>query len=1169
MACLCLCAGILRPAAWSQDTSEPEVLSYPAPPAYATVQMRLLPSGDVGFSAYLNGMRRRLDVPQLLRGTLGCDWQPDNAYRPETAGVCHHLLKTGDGPARGALLLNPLVMALHASGAEHVSLSLILPRRPRLFTIQTTGTWRVSDFSDLVYEYESRSMDTAPVLVQVQPMPPPNLAWFAAPLLAILLIPPCAALILRRRRHNQTGSKAIVWVSWIQLSSALLWLVAWPPGRIVEMLARLHLLSLLAELVVGGLVCCGPPLLATGISFLILRDRLVPEPEARSIGRFLRRYFLPQAGLTLIFTFLLIGLALDSQNVHAVTGGLLLGLCSGIGLIWFSKGRHGGSARALQSGMLHDRVMQLAGSAGVRIRSVSILWNWSAGEANAGALLPSRRILVTDSLLKICTRRETDAVLAHEVGHFRQGPGIFPPILGWAFTLVYLPCHIFISGDALWVESLLALLACGLMLAGVRITRRREFRADQWSVYCTQDPLALISGLGRVARLRGLPLDWSRFEGCILTHPSLRRRALRLARHCNLPEGLALAALEDPDSVSLVRGVPDEHYSLEAECPPEGIEFSGAKKTSHLARTALALPALILLLTFALAAGAGLLPDDRGLLVFLLGLPFVLWASTKTLGRLHRRFFRRIAMAVSRRLPAEPRGDMVTLIPGPDLEATDGFYAWDIGRLAMRENRLVYLGEKASFSVPRAAIAAVEVSDTRRGLGAVYGVRIRTQDGAFVFREALRATSRRRALAIAEKWGAWLKTTTAEEAANGSSPGEFPPPALPATPARATPQARSLRSLLLFPVLQFAVGEFLSSLLPESGWFHWAAIAAPLLYCVILAPVLWFRGSRGGPAARRTDNPPQVADAPHNKQLPYYHQQMPLAARMQAEEAMAVDASRLAQRANAAEGEESVRLLADAQQACENLLASNPRHLLGLQVLAHVLAAQAMSRDREEAVCLCARAQEIIETAAAIAPDNSAVTTMLGHLLLRRALLTPGEAGMEFLSRSRQALESALRARPSFDHARILWAHVLAEQARRAPGEGTDRELAMALATFDAAASSTNHRAEVMRGKAAILFAQAMRASGEERLGLLREAREGFLASESREPGSGAYRAACVSARLGEEDECRKWLEQSREPGILVTRDELAEEPHLESVRDQDWFQALIGEPVAQGEPAG
>lgn len=86
-----------------------------------------------------------------------------------------------------------------------------------------------------------------------------------------------------------------------------------------------------------------------------------------------------------------------------------------------------------------------------------------------------------------------------------------------------------------------------------------------------------------------------------------------------------MAALEDPDSVSVVRGVPDEHYSPVVECPPEAIEFSSAKKTLHLVGTALAFPTLLLLLTFALAAGAGVLPGNHELLVFLLGLPLVLW----------------------------------------------------------------------------------------------------------------------------------------------------------------------------------------------------------------------------------------------------------------------------------------------------------------------------------------------------------------------------------------------------------------------------------------------------------------------------------------------------------------------------------------------------------------
>jgi hypothetical protein len=89
-----------------------------------------------------------------------------------------------------------------------------------------------------------------------------------------------------------------------------------------------------------------------------------------------------------------------------------------------------------------------------------------------------------------------------------------------------------------------------------------------------------------------------------------------------------------------------------------------------------------------------------------------------------------------------------------------------------------------------------------------------------------------------------------------------------------------------------------------------------------------------------------------------------------------------------------------------------------------------------------------------------------------------------------------------------------------------------------------------------------MRTKGDQRIGLLMEAKEKFLVSETFEPGSGAYRLACVCARLCEDEECRNWLEQSREPGILVTRDEMLEEPHFELVRERDWFQALAGAPV-------
>ena len=48
-------------------------------------------------------------------------------------------------------------------------------------------------------------------------------------------------------------------------------------------------------------------------------------------------------------------------------------------------------------------------------------------------------------------------------------------------------------------------------------------------------------------------------------------------------------------------------------------------------------------------------------------------------------------------------------------------------------------------------------------------------------------------------------------------------------------------------------------------------------------------------------------------------------------------------------------------------------------------------------------------------------------------------------------------------------------------------------------------------------------------------------------------------AQLDEQAECRRWLEKSREPGILVSREQMAQEEELASVRGCDWFREMLG----------
>jgi hypothetical protein len=50
-----------------------------------------------------------------------------------------------------------------------------------------------------------------------------------------------------------------------------------------------------------------------------------------------------------------------------------------------------------------------------------------------------------------------------------------------------------------------------------------------------------------------------------------------------------------------------------------------------------------------------------------------------------------------------------------------------------------------------------------------------------------------------------------------------------------------------------------------------------------------------------------------------------------------------------------------------------------------------------------------------------------------------------------------------------------------------------------------------------------------------------------------------VCAQLGQESECREWLERSGEPGILVSPEQMSTETELAAVRDLPWFRDLVG----------
>src|SRR5262249_34394353 len=94
-------------------------------------------------------------------------------------------------------------------------------------------------------------------------------------------------------------------------------------------------------------------------------------------------------------------------------------------------------------------------------------------------------------------------------------------------------------------------LALLLVLAAVRTFRLRRFEraADAGAVDLTGDAESLITALARLARLNLLPMQWGKWEGRLLTHPSTSGRIQAIAAHGGVaPQRVEAVLAAEPDA---------------------------------------------------------------------------------------------------------------------------------------------------------------------------------------------------------------------------------------------------------------------------------------------------------------------------------------------------------------------------------------------------------------------------------------------------------------------------------------------------------------------------------------------------------------------------------------------------------------------------------------------
>jgi len=170
--------------------------------------------------------------------------------------------------------------------------------------------------------------------------------------------------------------------------------------------------------------------------------------------------------------------------------------------------------------------------------------------------LPGRSIFLTAPLVQSLSKREVDAVAAHELSHVRHKNRGGWTALCIAMLLCETPAREFVY---LLPGGLAAamILPTAMFLAALHGTRKREFAADAGAAALTGDPRAMIGSLARIARNNGHPLATNPMAEWFSSHPSTLRRIEALAAAAGL-QAAEVETLCTNDDLG-------EHYEIPAQ----------------------------------------------------------------------------------------------------------------------------------------------------------------------------------------------------------------------------------------------------------------------------------------------------------------------------------------------------------------------------------------------------------------------------------------------------------------------------------------------------------------------------------------------------------------------------------------------------------------------------
>ncbi|BDI29688.1 hypothetical protein CCAX7_17390 [Capsulimonas corticalis] len=197
-------------------------------------------------------------------------------------------------------------------------------------------------------------------------------------------------------------------------------------------------------------------------------------------------------------------------------------------------------------GELFEAAQRFSSASGLPPADVLVLPGAAGSFANAFATT-GNRVLLTKYLVDALSKREVNAIMAHEMTHLKHK---HPMILG----ATYLASAALSIGAAFWaamhhvpaawlgvIQAAVLILS---MLGQTMLGRAFERVADAGALALTGDPEACISGLGKITRLNRMPMEWGKWDRYWLTHPSTSQRFREIAKRGGMSEEQVTAAMQ-------------------------------------------------------------------------------------------------------------------------------------------------------------------------------------------------------------------------------------------------------------------------------------------------------------------------------------------------------------------------------------------------------------------------------------------------------------------------------------------------------------------------------------------------------------------------------------------------------------------------------------------------